>query len=545
MCVWFPDWPIQRLQQERAELRRRPLVLYALAGGKMLVTVCSRGVARQGVRAGMSVAEARALEKRGRSSFSGIVLSTPSRSPAPKKSCVPFFLLQDLAADRAGLRQLAVWCQRFSPLVAVEDAEPPDSLLLDVTGCGPCFGGEPALAEKVVAVLRRRGYRIRAAMADTIGAAWAIAHYGAPSWDGLKNRPTVVPPGEQAKALDALPVESLRFSPPVVQRLRELDIRRIQQLLALPRAELPCRFGQEVVHRLDQALGMVPELMTAERTAESAEASWTFDPPTAECRAIDAVLNHLLEQVLESLRPRHLGVQQLHCSLQTTPGGPVHFQVGLLQASASLPHLIELVRPHLERIRVCGEVSAIAVRAAVAVPLEFHQRQIFDEDEQEEKKLPVLIERLSHRLGEKSVLRPRLLPDAQPELAWRYEPWLRQPGQSAAKAKPPPPSPRWPFSWDGFQNRPTPLLRPMCLKCQPMALSVVSIVPDGPPLRFQWKNRNYIVGHAWGPERIETGWWRGSDIRRDYYLVETTTGERFWLFRTRGDEAWFLHGTFA
>jgi protein ImuB len=73
----------------------------------------------------------------------------------------------------------------------------------------------------------------------------------------------------------------------------------------------------------------------------------------------------------------------------------------------------------------------------------------------------------------------------------------------------------------------------------------VSVVPGGPPLRFWWKNQSHVVAHYCGPERIETGWWRGQDVHRDYYLVETTDGKRFWLFRTLGDERWFLQGMFG
>jgi protein ImuB len=83
------------------------------------------------------------------------------------------------------------------------------------------------------------------------------------------------------------------------------------------------------------------------------------------------------------------------------------------------------------------------------------------------------------------------------------------------------------------------------LKCQPIAVAVVSILPDGPPLRFTWQEEWHTIAHSWGPERIETGWWRGRDVRRDYYLVESAAGKRFWLFRAVRDGAWFLHGTFA
>ena len=70
------------------------------------------------------------------------------------------------------------------------------------------------------------------------------------------------------------------------------------------------------------------------------------------------------------------------------------------------------------------------------------------------------------------------------------------------------------------------------------------MVPEGPPFKIEWGGQKYDVLHAWGPERIETGWWRGQDIHRDYYIVETDRGSRLWIFRRHEDGRWFLHGSF-
>src|SRR5206468_944490 len=145
----------------------------------------------------------------------------------------------------------------------------------------------------------------------------------------------------------------------------------------LPRSSLPSRFGPEIVRRLDQALGDVPELLAFEPDVEPVEASWSFDPPAADRRAIDAVLDRLLEQVLDQLRPRQFGVRQLLCSLRTA-GERVPVLVSLLRPSGSHRHVMELVRLHFERVRVPAEVSDITVRAAAVAPLEFRQAQIFD-----------------------------------------------------------------------------------------------------------------------------------------------------------------------
>jgi protein ImuB len=115
--------------------------------------------------------------------------------------------------------------------------------------------------------------------------------------------------------------------------------------------------------------------------------------------------------------------------------------------------------------------------------------------------------------------------EAQPELAFRYEPLAGAPARKLTTQ---------PFK---------PLPRPLSLEREPIALAVLSVVPDGPPIQFDFHGP-HRVAHFAGPERIQTGWWRGHEAQRDYYRIETTTGRRFWLFRRLGDGQWFLHGVF-
>ncbi len=142
-----------------------------------------------------------------------------------------------------------------------------------------------------------------------------------------------------------------------------------------------------------------------------------------------------------------------------------------------------------------------------------------------ERQLTTLVERLSSRLGRAAVVGVRLRPEAQPELSWHYDPLVetgrRRHARKALPAELPP--------------------RPLRLLPRPLPLAATS---DGPPLRFHITGQQHHVAQAWGPERIETGWWRGRPVGRDYFRVETTAGRRFWLFRRLRDGKWFLHGTF-
>ena len=122
----------------------------------------------------------------------------------------------------------------------------------------------------------------------------------------------------------------------------------------------------------------------------------------------------------------------------------------------------------------------------------------------------------------------RLRPEAQPELSWHYDPLVeRRRRRHAPKALPTELPPR-----------------PLRLLPRPLPLVATSVVPDGPPLRFHYAGQEQQIAQSWGPERIETGWWRGRPVGRDYFRVETAAGCRFWLFRRLRDGKWFLHGMF-
>src|SRR5262249_13196915 len=178
----------------------------------------------------------------------------------------------------------------------------------------------------------------------------------------------------------------------------------------------------ELLLRIDQALGLTAEVLIPERSPDIAEAAWTFEPSIADRQILDSVIRHLLENIIEQLWPRQLGVQRLLCSLELVDSEPMHFPVALLRPSLSLRHLAELVRLHVERLSVPAEIAVATVRAVLVAALEFHQGQMFDDEGGADRQRGemALIERLSSRLGEKSVLRPRLLPDPQPEFACAY-----------------------------------------------------------------------------------------------------------------------------
>jgi protein ImuB len=333
--------------------------------------------------------------------------------------------------------------------------------------------------------------------------------------------------GKTTDAIAPLSIAALRLPPDIVDILIELGIAEIGQLLALPRDAVAARFDPKLLLRLDQATGLVPETIASQRPLPEITSGIELEYPTADQHALDVVLRELLERLTRNLAEREQGAIQIECRLQCEDTGPIEFVVGLFRASAHAAHLLELARMQLERLSLPGPVTAVKLAVLVAASLRLQQRELFEQRVSEgRRQVGLLVDRLSNRLGREAVVRAIPQADAQPELAFRYEPLAGVTPRNG-------PPPRW-----------KPLPRPLRLEHPPIALEVLSVVPHGPPIQFPLDGDMHRVARAWGPERIQTGWWRGRYVQRDYYRIETTTGRRFWLFRRLNDAKWFLHGAF-
>lgn len=450
----------------------------------------------------------------------------------------------DSAADRQALESLAAECRQFSPLVGLEDAAAPDCLFLDITGLEHLFGGEASLAQSVLSQCSRRSLWARIAIADTLGAAWAVAHYAhrlhKDAEEGLPL--AIVPSGETLAALRPLPIESLRLSDDVVELLHPLGIRKVEQFESLPRTALLARFGPELTRRWDQATGLLAEPVPSLDAAPEYRAELSFEYPTTRQDALDLAIERLIRQVAETLLRADRGAMRLDVRL-TCQATAIDLSVGMFRPTASPQHLLGLMRMRLERLRLPSPVTAVAIEAAITAPLDRRQEELFAakaSSGSQQRRLAGLIDCLASRLGLKAVLCPRFFADAQPEYASRYVPLIgSRPAAKGTKQK----------STDRKAGRHATTVwdsppRPLRLLRAPAPVVAVSVMPDGPPVRFVFRGEEHRVARVWGPERIETGWWRGAMIARDYYRVETAAGRRYWLFRGRNDGDWFLHGLF-
>jgi protein ImuB len=189
----------------------------------------------------------------------------PGQGLADARACLPALVAEpmDRAADEADLCRLADWATRFSPAVAIEGE---DGLTLDITGCAHLWPGETGLLADLKARLARFKLHGRSAVADTIGAAWALARYGPP--DAIQKT------SQPAEALADLPPAALRLPEPLAAQLERLGLRRIADLAVLPRAALASRFGEAMVQRLDRTLARAPSAFISSAPA-SRHGHWT------------------------------------------------------------------------------------------------------------------------------------------------------------------------------------------------------------------------------------------------------------------------------
>ena len=447
----------------------------------------------------------------------------------------------DLAGDAADLRALAErLARRWSPIVALSDA---DGLFIDLTGVSHLFGGEARFARRLVRLLARHGITARIAIADTAGAAWALARQG-----GGPIR--IVAPGEHPPALAPLPVAALRLAAPALELLARLGIDSIGQLTELPRAPLVRRFGPAIVERLDQAIGRVPEPLDPVIPPTAITVEQRFAEPIATAEAIEHWLRTLMPRLAHDLAEAGQGARVVDLVAARVDGVPQRLRLGFARPVRDADHMLRLALRRIEEVEPGYGIDAIALHVRRADPLgpEALSPALA---EQAEPDLSLLIDTLANRIGADRLWRVTPVESDVPERSLAYAPPLDPPAARAtplkaddvrrldARGEDHPWHPRWP--------RPVRLLR------RPEELDhVIAELPDQPPRRFTWRGVTHRVVHAEGPERISGEWWRRPAEReavRDYFRVEVEGGQRFWLFRRgdgvcgeTGDLRWFLHG---
>ncbi len=432
-------------------------------------------------------------------------------------------------ADAQALTALVDWCVRFSPAVA---ADAPDGLFLDITGVDHLWGGEAAMMDDFRQRLIAAGLAFRLAIADTPGAAWALAHFGP---DG-----TIAAPNGQAALLRPLPPRALRLDPATAAQIARLGLTRLDQIIGLPRAPLARRFGAAAINRLDQALGQAPEALVFRRPPTPWVARLAFFEPISAPEDMARVTQDITAQLCARLETANRGARRFEIAFHRVDGQALPLAVGLSLAGRDARRIARLFQPRLEMIDPGFGIDCVTLCAYAVEAMSGRQTRIeAGFAPAVEDGLAPLIDRLANRLGPERVWRATPVESHVPELA-------------VGRAPPLEPAPSAVASWD----RETP--RPMRLFRRPELLeAVTALLPDDPPSQFRWRGRLHRVRRAEGPERIGDEWWKrpidavGTGNIRDYYRVEDIDGGRFWLFREglftdpQTPPTWWLHGLFG
>jgi len=431
-------------------------------------------------------------------------------------------------ADAAALTALADWCVRFSPAVAVDA---PDGLFLDITGVDHLWNGEAALLADLRARLAANGLPFRCAIADTPGAAWALAHF---AQDGA-----IAPPGGQGGLLAPLPPAALRLPPETWAQVERLGLRQVGQLMSIPRGPFARRFGRAAMTRLDQALGREREALTFRRPPNPWFARLAFAEPISAPEDMARVTTDVAAKLCARLETEGQGARRFEICFHRVDGKALPLEIGLALPGRDPARIAKLFAPKLETVDPGFGIEVVTLAGHAVEPISGRQARLDKAREATvEEGLAPLVDRLTNRLGEDRVWRAAPVESHVPELAQRRARPLAPPSEARA--------------WDREVPRPTRLFR----RPEPLE-AVMAITPDDPPSQFRWRGQVHRVRRAEGPERIGEEWWKGAieDVRtdhvRDYYRVEDEAGARFWLFRSGlyGDAQtppkWWLHGLFG
>ena len=544
----MPYWPILRLRRDAAPDRAadRPRVTVETTGGVRRLAAIGPDAAAQGLRVGQNLADARTL-------CPGLI----ARETQPD-------------ADAAALIRLAAWCERYTPLAGVDlplrgsearavfhsngsearAALPLHGsearavfhsneygLWLDITGCAHRFDGELELAQDLQHRLSRNGLLARCAIADTPGAAWALAHAATTDTCAL------ISSGQERDALEKLPIALLRLDPKITAGLRRLGLRRIGDLSRMPRAEITLRFGKQPMLRLDQALGAAEEAIAWPRPTAPFTERLEFLEPIGTPEDLAHAIDLLTPRLCAHLAAKDQGAHRISTQFFRVDNTIQQIATATALPSHDAAYLAKLLRAQLETIDPGFGIEAILLHAEETAALAAPQTGFSDLASSEEaSRLALAVDRLANRIGQNQV--------------WRVAPRASHvPERAVRKAPPLQPQPAW--IADPGAPRPIRLLR------RPEPIEVTAPVPDDPPILFRWRRRLHRVRAAAGPERIAAEWWLNpqepqepqeavpeTDRIRDYYRVEDTEGARFWLFRTGlhgggRTPCWYLHGLFA
>lgn len=492
LVIWFPhlmaDWHVRR----KPQLATQPFALALTEKNRRMVKAVNAAAEEKGVYPEMVVADCRAL--------------------VPDLEVYEYDPLQ----PEKLLTALAEWCIRFTPVVSVDVS---DSLLLDANGCTHLWGGESGYIADIQKRLADFGYTTRIGVADTIGCAWAVSRFGA--------GPPIVEPNGQVKAIERLPPAALRVEPAMCTKLAKLGLKTIGSFMRMPSASLRRRFGQQLLQRLDQAIGSAIEFVSPIEPISPYQERLPSLEPIRTAVGIEIAIKELLENLCERLSRESKGLRKCELRCYRIDGEIQKIEIGTTRPSRNVKHLFKLFELRIPEIEPDLGIELFVMEVRTVEELLSTQDALWAVSGANEAALAELLDRLEGKTGEGSIHRYLPAEHYWPERSFKEAHSLSDKPTTA-----------WRID----------LPRPLHLIAVPERIDVSVLLPDYPPLLFIHKKQRHTVVKADGPERIEQEWWLQSGEYRDYYCVEDETGARYWLFRS-GDYRsetvqWFLHGYF-
>ncbi len=493
--IWFcyvkTDWFARR----QPLLKNSAFVLAAPTHGRLLVTDRNIRATLLGVDIGMAVADAKAI--------------------------FPLLQVLDDQPGLAGklLKNMAEWCIRYTPVIGID---PPDGLLLDITGCTHLWGGE---AQYIAGIHKRFtdfSYTVRIAVADTIGTAWAIARYG--------KEPLIVESGAQTDSLLSLPPQALRIEAGMVEQLGKLGLRRVGDFIGLPRKALRRRFGPQFLQRIDQALGLEEEWITPVHPIEPYQERLPCLELIVTSTGIEIALQRLLNALCSRLQQAQKGLRMANLTCYRADGKIEKITIGTNRPTCAINHLFTLFEIKINSIEPALGIELFTLDALQVEDLCNRQENLWDDAKGlDDIGLSELLDRIDGKVGGGKIHRYMPAEHYWPERSYQPAVSINEKLQDSWKI-----------------DRP----RPLQLLNNPEPIEVAAPIPDYPPMNFRYKGKLHTITRADGPERIEQEWWLQEGQHRDYYVVEDEEGHRYWLFRSGHYDAtkshqWFIHGFFA
>jgi len=543
LSVWFPRLAAEQvLRVERAALSG-PFAIITTDHNTQTLASLSPEAEAEGLSPGQPLRDARAFCPE---------LRTRPASPV---------------AEAAFLATLRRWAGKFTPYVA---EAPPAALLLDITGCAHLFGDEQKLTMALQADCADLRLTVQTGIADTAGAAWALARFAGQHGDTTRSgdaidqearatrsraakrhwtrggaaprpaltppAPAIAPPGLTRQAIGPLPIAALRLPPAATVNLARLGIRRIDELSGLPRAALARRFGRDVLRRLDQALGVEPEPITPAKFDTTFATRLSLPEPIGLQSDIIAAIDRLLPPLCDKLRQEEKGVRHIRLDLFHAGDSRQSITASLARPSYTPDQIRPLIVLKLAGLDPGFGIDVIRLEAVATEPLYSHQHAghveaLGNADTRRDSGTAMddLITRIGGRVGLEAILCLHPADSHIPEKTATV--------MAAAFVDP---VLNWPYP---------PVPRPLVI-FPPEFVNVDN--KDRPPTAFRWRRRGFVLKTATGPERIAPEWWLDdpnwrSGVR-DYWRMQTASGERLWLYHAHGalvSGGWFCHGIFG